>query len=105
LSNLAVIQQTFKFESGDKMEKRMAGNEKSIFSLQNILITAGIAILAPYVIRRVLPLLTNNPENTSARDLTVAGKDSLRDAADDLGVGGLSGTLKRGMDRVADHLS
>ena len=52
-----------------------------------------------------MPLLTENPEDTSARDLIVAGKDSVRDAADDFGVGGLTGTVKRGVNRVADHLS
>ena len=79
--------------------------KSNLFSLQNILITAAVAILAPYVIRRMLPLFTENPENTSARDVLLAGKDSVRDAADDLGVGGVSGSLKRGLDRVADHLS
>lgn len=76
---------------------------RSYFSFRNIFITAGIAILAPYVIRRVLPLLRNSA-NVTPNDWAVAGKDSIRDAADDLGVGGVSGTLNRAVDRVTDRL-
>lgn len=71
---------------------------------RNIFFTAGIAILAPYVIRRVLPLLRKDPMDTTPNDWAVAGKDSIRDAADDLGVGGVSGTLNRAVGRVADRL-
>lgn len=77
----------------------------SFFSWRNAFITAGIAILAPYVIRRVLPLLRRDPMDVSANDVTLAGKDSLRDAADDLGVGGVSGKLNRAVDRVADRFT
>ena len=77
----------------------------SFFSTRNILIAAGLAFLAPYVVRRVLPLLQGNIEDTSPRDLKIAGKDAVRDAADDLGIGGIKGTLKRGIDRVADRLN
>ena len=76
----------------------------SAFSWRNIFLTAGIAIVAPYVIRRVLPLLRRNAGDISANDIAVAGKDSVRDVADDLGVGGMSGTLNRAVDRVADRL-
>ena len=81
--------------------------KKDFFSgsmLRNIFITAGIAIVAPYVIRRMLPLLRKDPMDTTANDWTVAGKDSVRDVADDLGVGGISGTLNRAVGRVADRL-
>ena len=81
-------------------EKRFIG-----FNFQTAIIAAGIAILAPYVIRRVLPLLQGDVGNVNANDLIVAGKDSVRDAADDMGVGGISGTLSRGVDRVADRLA
>lgn len=77
----------------------------SYFSTRNILIAAGIAFLAPYVVRRVLPLLQGDAADTSPRDLKIAGKDAVRDAADDLGVGGVKGTFKRGIDRVADRLN
>lgn len=77
---------------------------RSFFGWRNIFLTAGIAILAPYVIRRVLPLLRRDPMDVSARDWTIAGKDSVRDAADDLGVGGVSGKINRTVDRVADRL-
>ena len=78
---------------------------RNLFGWRNIFITAGIAILAPYVIRRVLPLLRRDPMDVTARDWTIAGKDSVRDAADDLGVGGVSGKLNRAVDRVTDRLS
>ncbi len=71
---------------------------------RNIFITAGIAIVAPYVIRRVLPLLRKDPMDVTANDWAIAGKDSVRDVADDLGVGGVSGTLNRAVDRVGDRL-
>ncbi len=67
---------------------------------------AGIAIVAPYVLRRIVPLFTTgNADDVSARDVTLAGKDSVRDVADDLGVGGVSGTVNRTIDRVTDHLT
>ncbi len=72
--------------------------------MRNIFITAGIAIVAPYVIRRVLPLLRRDPMNVTPNDWAVAGKDSVRDVADDLGVGGVSGTLNRAVGRVTDRL-
>ena len=78
-------------------------NFGGLMNMRNIFIAAGIAILAPYVIRRVLPLLRNS-ENATPNDWAVAGKDSVRDAADDLGVGGISGTLNRAVGRVADRL-
>jgi hypothetical protein len=77
----------------------------SYFSFRNILIAAGIAFIAPYVVRRVLPLLQGDAMDASPNDFRIAGKDAVRDAADDLGVGGVSGTLKRGIDRVADRLN
>ena len=43
--------------------------------------------------------------NVSAKDVTLAGKDSVRDVADDLGVGGVSGKINRTIDRVGDRLS
>lgn len=72
---------------------------------RNILITAGLAFLAPYVIRRVLPLLRGDFTNASADDFTLAGKDAVRDAADDLDVGGVSGKIDRTVGRVTDRLS
>ena len=75
------------------------------FSLRGVLMAAGIAIIAPYVIRRLLPLFEGDAADVSANDLAVAGKDAIRDAADDLGVGGVSGTISRGVDRVADRLA
>ncbi len=71
---------------------------------RNVFITAGIAIVAPYVIRRVLPLLRKDPMDVKPRDWAIAGKDSVRDVADDLGVGGVSGTINRAVDRVTDRL-
>ena len=82
-----------------QVEKRLIG-----FNWQTALMAAGVAILAPYVIRRVLPLLQGDVVNANAGDFALAGKDAVRDAADDLGVGGISGTLSRGVGRVTDHL-
>jgi hypothetical protein len=75
------------------------------FNWRTVFMTAGIAILAPYLIRRMLPLIQGNAADVTAGDVMVAGKDSARDVADDLGVGGVSGSLSRGVDRVVDHLS
>ncbi|RYZ72708.1 MAG: hypothetical protein EOP05_10735 [Proteobacteria bacterium] len=78
----------------------------TFFSFRNIAIAAGLAFLAPYVVRRVLPLLQGDAAmDSSPRDFKIAGKDAVRDAADDLGVGGIKGTFKRGIDRVADRLN
>lgn len=74
-------------------------------SWRNVFITAGIAILAPYVIRRLMPLFQGNMADLSAKDVAIAGKDSVRDVADDMNVGGVGGTLNRGIDRVTDRLS
>lgn len=74
------------------------------FNWNYILMAAGVAILAPYVIRRVMPLLSRDPMNVTGRDVALAGKDAVRDAADDLNVGGIKGTLGRAVDRVADRL-
>jgi hypothetical protein len=71
---------------------------------RNILFTAGIAFLAPYIIRRVLPLLRRDPMGVSAGDVSLAGKDAVRDAADDLEIGGVSGKVNRTIDRVTDRL-
>ncbi len=86
-------------------KKVVVQEEPGIFRLRNILLAIGAAVLVPYIIRRVMPLLTENPEETSTHDVIVAGKDSIRDAADDFGVGGLTGTVKRGVNRVVDHMS
>lgn len=77
---------------------------RNYFSWRNAFITAGIAFIAPYVVRRMLPLLRAGLENITAGEVGVAGRDSVRDAADDLGVGGMSGKVSRGVDRVTDHL-
>jgi hypothetical protein len=75
------------------------------FNWNYLFITAGIAILAPYVLRRIVPLLNRGAENVSGRDVSIAGKDAVRDAADDFGVGGFSGTVNRAVGRVTDRLS
>ena len=75
------------------------------FSFKGVLMAAGIAIVAPYLIRRLLPLFQGDAADVSANDIALAGKDSIRDVADDLGVGGVSGTISRGVDRVADRLA
>lgn len=74
-------------------------------SWRNVFITAGLAFFAPYVIRRMMPLIRTGLRNVSAGRIGVAGRDSVRDAADDLDIGGVSGKLNRGVDRMADHLS
>ena len=75
------------------------------FNWQTALFAAGVAILAPYVIRRVLPLIDGRVAGADTDDLALAGKDSVRDVADDLGVGGVSGTINRAIGRVTDRLS
>lgn len=78
---------------------------RNYFSWRNVFITAGLAFIAPYVIRRMMPLIRQGLDRVTAGEIGVAGRDSVRDAADDLGVGGLSGKVSRGVDRVTDHLS
>lgn len=73
-------------------------------TLRNLIIAAGFLALAPYVIRRVLPLINRGLGTITGNDVLLAGKDSVRDAADDLNVGGLRGTLKRAGGRIADHV-
>lgn len=75
------------------------------FRPRNIVLAIGAVVLLPYLLRRLMPLFSDNPEDTSARDLILAGKDSVRDAADDFNVGGVTGTLQRGVNRVVDHMS
>jgi hypothetical protein len=75
------------------------------FNWQTAILAAGIAIIAPFFLRRIMPLLEGGVEDISARDLKLAGKDSVRDVADDLGVGGVTGTIERGIGRVADRLT
>lgn len=75
------------------------------FNWQTAILAAGIAIVAPFFLRRIIPLIQGGVEDVSAKDVTLAGKDSLRDVADDLGVGGVTGTLERGVDRIADRLT
>ena len=75
------------------------------FRPRNIVLAIGAAVLLPYLLRRLMPLFSDNPEDMSARDLILAGKDSVRDAADDFNVGGVTGTLQRGVNRVVDHMS
>ena len=77
---------------------------RSIFSLRYLILAAGIAAVAPYVIRRVLPLLSRGLGNLTGNDVLVAGRDGVRDAADDMNVGGVTGKLKRTGGRLADHL-
>ncbi len=77
---------------------------RSILSLRNLIFAAGIAAIAPYVIRRVLPLLSRGLGNLTGNDLLLAGKDGARDAADNMNVGGITGKLKRTGGRLADHL-
>lgn len=71
----------------------------------NALFVAGIAILAPYVLRRLMPLLDGRVRNATVDDVALAGRDSVRDVADDLDIGGASGTINRTIDRVTDRLS
>lgn len=77
---------------------------RSLFSLRNLVFAAGAAILIPYLVRRVLPLLDRGLANVTGNDIALAGKDSLRDAADDFNVGGIKGRVNRTVGRVADHL-
>ena len=74
------------------------------FNWPTAFIAAGVAIIAPFLVRRLMPLLEGRLSDISAGDVMLAGKDSVRDAADDMGVGGISGTLSRGVDRAVDHL-
>lgn len=72
---------------------------------KTVIMAAGFAILAPYVIRRMTALFSRGGTDVSANDVLVAGRDSVRDAADDMNVGGVKGKLSRGVDRAVDHLS
>lgn len=72
---------------------------------QTVLMSVGIAVLAPYLFRRLRPLFEDGLMNITGRDVALAGKDSVRDAADDLEVGGVSGKVKRTVNRAVDHLS
>jgi hypothetical protein len=74
------------------------------FSFRNLAFIAGALIVAPYVINRLMGLAQRGFGNVSANDVALAGKDGVRDAADDLNVGGVKGTLKRAAGRVSDHL-
>lgn len=78
--------------------------KSNAFNLQRLLITAGVVIVAPYVINRVYALLQRGLGNVTANDLALAGKDGVRDAADDMNIGGVTGRLKRAAGRVSDHL-
>lgn len=75
----------------------------STFTMRNALILGGIVFLAPYFIRRLAPLFSSWFD-VSLRDVNVASKDSVRDAADDLEVGGVSGKINRTVGRVTDHM-
>ena len=68
-------------------------------------VAAGVAFVAPFFIRRLMPLIESGIGNITGNDLAIAGKDSVRDAADDLEVGGVSGKLSRTVDRVTDRLA
>lgn len=74
------------------------------FTWRNAFIFIGIAALAPYFLRRLMPLLDGRVGNIRASDVGMAGRDSVRDAADDLDVGGVSGKVDRTIDRVADRI-
>ena len=74
------------------------------FGMQRWLITAGVVIVAPYIINRLFGLFGRGIGNVTANDLALAGKDGVRDAADDMNVGGFSGRMKRTAGRVADHV-
>jgi hypothetical protein len=84
---------------------------KSVFSVfggvpwRTVFIAAGVAVVAPYFLRRFMPMLDGRIREITGRDVTLAGKDSVRDVADDLNVGGVSGTIERGIDRVTDRLT
>lgn len=78
---------------------------RNYFTGRNVFMTAALAFIAPYVIRRLLPLVRRGLDTITAGEVGVAGRDSVRDAADDLGVGGVSGKISRGVDRAADHIS
>jgi hypothetical protein len=75
------------------------------FNLQRWLITAGVIIVAPYIVNRVLGLMGRGLGNVTGNDLALAGKDGVRDAADDFNVGGITGRVKRTAGRVADHIA
>lgn len=77
---------------------------KNRFNWNYLFVTIGLAVIAPYVLRRIVPLL-NRPMDATGRDVSIAGKDAIRDAADDFGVGGFSGTVNRAVGRVTDRLS
>jgi hypothetical protein len=74
-------------------------------SWRNIAMVAGLAFIAPYIVRRVMPLLDGRSLNPTSDDFILAGKNAARDAADDLDVGGVSGKLNRTVDRVADQIT
>jgi hypothetical protein len=76
----------------------------SFWSIRNFAIAAGALVVAPYVLNRLFRLANRGLGNVTANDVALAGKDGVRDAADDLNVGGVSGTLKRAAGRVSDHL-
>lgn len=84
--------------------QRQVPTQTSIFSLRNLIIAAGVAALAPYVIRRVLPLINRGLGQLTGNGLLLAGKDGLRDAADAMKVGGMTGKLKRAGGRIDDHV-
>jgi hypothetical protein len=74
-------------------------------SWRGLAMVAGIAFIAPYVVRRMLPLLDGRSLNPRSDDFILAGKNAVRDAADDLEVGGVSGKLSRTVDRVTDQVT
>ncbi len=86
------------------MNNRQIQAPRSLFSLRNLILAAGVAALAPYVIRRVLPLINKGLGNLTGNDLLLAGKDGVRDAADDMKIGGIKGSLKRTAGRISDHV-
>ena len=74
------------------------------FNFRTMIIAAGLMFVVPYLVRRLRPLIEDYMD-TDLGDVIVAGKDAVRDVADDLGIGGVSGKVSRGADRVGDRLS
>jgi hypothetical protein len=72
---------------------------------RSLIMSAGLAFIAPYIVRRVMPLLDGRSLNPTSDDFILAGKNAARDAADDLDVGGVSGKLNRTVDRVSDQIT
>lgn len=77
---------------------------RTTVNLRNLALFAGALIVAPYIIRRLLALSERGLGSITANDVVLAGKDGVRDVADDMNVGGLGGFVKRTGGRIADHL-